>query len=414
MQSTFVALCIALGIGLLVGAERERRKQTGPNRGAAGIRTFTIASMMGAVGMLIGDVALLALVVFVTAMAAMVAYQSNHKEDPGLTTELALVMTSLLGGMAMTNAVLAAGIGVLLALLLVARNTIHHFVQNLLSEQDLQDTLTFGAVALIILPLAPDQFMGPFLALNPRNLVMLVVVVMAISAAGYVGTRWLGPRYGLPLAGFAGGFVSSTATIYSMGQRVSANPAIVGPAVAGAVLSSIATIVQMSLLIGLVQPTLLKSMAIPLLLGGAAASLYGLLFLWKGKGNATPTQPDQEQGRAFKLKTAVVFSLLLGAVTVISAALNAWLGDQGLVLGALVAGLADAHATAASTASLLAAGKIQAPQAVLPILLGLSANTLTKTVVAFQSGGVAYARRVVPGLVFMMLAVWVGYWFITP
>jgi uncharacterized membrane protein (DUF4010 family) len=94
-----------------------------------------------------------------------------------------------------------------------------------------------------------DRFVGPFNALKPRSLVMLVVVVMAISAGGYTGTRWLGPRYGLQLAGFAAGFVSSTATIYSMGQRAIANSSIVGSAVAGAVLSSIATIIQMPLLI---------------------------------------------------------------------------------------------------------------------------------------------------------------------
>jgi uncharacterized membrane protein (DUF4010 family) len=282
-------------------------------------------------------------------------------------------------------------------------------VRNLLTERDLQDALVFAAVALIILSLAPDAFMGPFNALNPRNLVTLVVVVMAISAAGYVGTRWLGPRYGLPLAGFAAGFVSSTATIHSMGQRAKANNALLGPAVAGAVLSSIATIVQMSLLIGLVQPTLLRSMAMPLLMGGIAASLYGLILLWNSKQDPATSIGEQDQGRAFNLKTSVFFALLLAAVMTVSAGLNAWLGTQGIVLGALVAGLADAHATAASMASLMAAGKIQVPQAMLPILLGLSANTLTKAVVALQSGGTVYARRIIPGLVFMVIAVWAGY-----
>ena len=409
MPSTFVALCVALGVGLLVGAERERRKSSSPDRGAAGIRTFAIASIMGAVGMLIGDVELLALVVFMTGCAAMIAYRANHKEDPGLTTEFALVLTSMLGGMAVRNALLAAGVGVLLALLLVARDAIHHFVKTLLTAQDLEDTLIFSATALIVMPLVPDQFMGPFHALNPRNLVMLVVVVMAISAAGYVGTRWLGPRFGLPLSGFAAGFVSSTATIHSMGQRCVADSSVAAPAVAGAVLSSIATFVQMSVLIGLVQPPLLKALALPLLAGGVVASLYGLYFLLRSRRDEVSTPVEQDRGRAFNLRTSITFALLLGAVMTVSAALNAWLGDQGLVLGALVAGLADAHATAASTASLVASGKIQATQAVLPILLGLTTNTLTKAVVACHSGGMAYARKIIPGLAAMLLAVWAGY-----
>lgn len=409
MPSTFVALCVALGLGLLVGAERERRKTTSPDRSAAGIRTFAIASILGAVGMLVGDVALLALVVFMTGAGAMVAYRSNHKEDPGLTTEFALVLTCLLGGMAVRNALLAAGVGVLLALLLASRDAIHHFVKTLLTAQDLEDTLIFSATALIVLPLVPDRFMGPFQALNPHNLVMLVVVVMAISAVGYVGTRWLGPRHGLPLAGFAAGFVSSTATIHSMGQRSLADRSVAGPAVAGAVLSSIATFVQLSLLIGLVQPTLLKALALPLLAGGGVASLYGWYFLWRNRQVEAPARAVEESGRAFNIRTSVGFAVLLGVVMTASAGLNAWLGDQGLIVGALVAGLADAHATAASTASLVASGKIQATQAVLPILLGLTANTLTKAVVAYQAGGMAFARKVIPGLLAMNLAAWLGY-----
>ena len=178
---------------------------------------------------------------------------------------------------------------------------------------------------------------------------------------------------------------------------------------AGAVLSSVATFVQLALLIGLVQPALLRSVAIPLLLGGSTAALYGLYFLWMARNSLAPAAPEPEKGRAFNLKTSIGFALLLGAVTTVSAALNAWLGDQGIVLSAVVSGLADAHAAAASTASLMAAGKIQAAQAVLPILLGLSANTLTKAVVAFNAGGAAYARKIIPGLIAMTLAVWTGY-----
>jgi uncharacterized membrane protein (DUF4010 family) len=410
MQSTLISLCVALGIGLLVGAERERRKSSSPDRSAAGIRTFAITSILGAVAMLLGGIALLALAVLVTAGAAMVAYRSNPKLDPGLTTEFALVLMCMLGGLAVQDAVLAAGVGVLLALLLVARTWFHHVVRKLLTAQDLQDAFIFAAMALIVMPLAPDQYMGPFHALNPRSLMTLVVAVMAISAAGYVGGRWLGPRYGLPLAGFAAGFVSSTATIHAMGQRASASPALMGPAVAGAVLSSIATIVQMSLLIGLVQPALLRSLALPLAAGGGAATLYGVVYLMRGSKDASTVPMEPEKGRAFSVTASLVFALVLACVVMISAGLNAALGEQGLVLGALVSGLADAHATAASTASLMASGKIMAAQAVLPILLGLTANTLTKSLVAWNAGGAAYARQIVPGLLWMMLAVWGGYW----
>ena len=225
----------------MVGAERERRKKTGPTRAAAGIRTFAVSALLGAVSVMAGGGLGLAAATLMVGAGAFVAYQRIQDQDPGMTTEFALLLTCLLGGLAIRDSVLAAGVGVVLALLLAARDRLHHFVRSVLKEQELNDIILFSAMALIVLPLAPDRFMGPFDALNPRAIARLIVVVMAISALGYVAMRSLGPRYGLPLAGFASGFISSTATIYSMGERASRQPALMSSAVAGAVLSSIAT-----------------------------------------------------------------------------------------------------------------------------------------------------------------------------
>ena len=118
-----------------------------------------------------------------------------------------------------------------------------------------------------------------------------------------------------------------------------------------------------------------------------------------------------DMGRAVDLKTSVGFAILLGVVLLASAALNSTMGNAGMMLGAAVSGLADAHAASASAASLAAAGKISTEQAMLPILLALSANTCTKAVVAFNAGGRAYAAKIIPGLVAMMIAVWTGFYF---
>jgi uncharacterized membrane protein (DUF4010 family) len=409
LQSTLIGICVALGIGLLIGAERERRKNQSPERNAAGIRTFAVVALMGAVGLTLGGITLLALAALVVAAGILIAYQKSTEQDPGLTTEFALVLTCMLGGMAMQDGVLAAAVGVALALLLVARSRMHHFVSSVLTEQDLHDTLLFFAITLIVLPLAPDRFMGPLNALNPRALATLIVAVMAISAAGYVGTRWLGPKYGLPLAGFASGFVSSAATIHAMGVRAKQEPTLMAPAVAGAVLSSIATMIQMSLVIALVQPGLLLAMVWPLALGGVVSSLYGLVFFLQSVKDPQPNEA-LDSGRAFDLKTSLGFTLLLGVVMTASAGLNAWLGEAGLLAGAAVSGFADAHATAASAASLMAAGKIQVNQAIVPILLGLTTNTMTKAVLAFNAGGLHYASKIVPGLALMVAATWLGFW----
>jgi uncharacterized membrane protein (DUF4010 family) len=411
--STLLGLSVALGIGLLIGAERERRKGSGPARSAAGIRTFAIAAVIGAVGILLGGAAVLAAVALVVGALAVAAYLRTEGGDPGMTTEVALLLTCLLGGLAMRDPTLAAGVGAALAGLLAAKNRLHHFVQRVLTERELHDALLFSAAALIVLPLAPDRFMGPFDAVNPHAIARLVVLVMAVSACAYMATRALGPRYGLPLAGLASGFISSTATIHAMGKRATGPGAQADGAVAGAVLSSVATIAQLAVVLATLQPALLDALTWPLLLGGGAACAYSLLFFPRrpAAADGAHAQPEpQEFGRAFDLKTALTFAALVSVMLLVSAALSTWLGQRGTLLAAALTGLADAHATAASVASLVAAGKLPLAAALWPILAGLSTNALMKAVVAFQSGGVAYAARIVPGLVLVIGAIWLGVW----
>lgn len=411
--STLLGLSVALGIGLLIGAERERRKGSGPTRGAAGIRTFAIVALLGAVAVLLGGTAVLVTVTLVVGALALASYLRTRENDPGMTTEAALLLTCLLGGLAMRHAALAAGVGAALAALLAAKTRLHHFVSRVLTERELHDALLFSAAALIVLPLAPDRFMGPFAAVNPYAITRLVVLVMAISALGYVATRALGPRYGLPLAGFAAGFISSTATIHAMGMRATGSRTQADGAIAGAVLSSLATIVQLAVVVTAVQPALLDALLWPLLFGGVAACAYSLLFFPRATAAADKSHgppENQDLGRAFDLKTAVTFAALVSVVLVVSAALSAWLGARGTLLAAGVTGLVDAHATAASVASLVTAGKLPLDAALWPIIAGLSTNSLMKAAVAFHAGGSAYAARIVPGLVLVIAAVWLGVW----
>ncbi|MGZ5829292.1 MAG: MgtC/SapB family protein, partial [Xanthobacteraceae bacterium] len=211
---------MALGIGLIIGAERERRKGEGPSRSPAGIRTFAITSLAGAISFIVGGQVLLAVETAGVIILTAAAYWRGHEDDPGLTTEIALIVTSLLGGLSMQQPALAAGLAVIVAVLLAARSRLHSFVRLVLTEDELQDALIFAGATLVVLPLVPDLPMGPYGALNPHSIWILVILVMAISAVGYLAVRILGARFGLPIAGLASGFISSTATIGAMGARV--------------------------------------------------------------------------------------------------------------------------------------------------------------------------------------------------
>lgn len=265
----------AFGGGLLVGIERERDQGGDGGPGAAGVRTYTLTAVAGIVAALIGAIAV---AVGIAAFAALAhaSYQRSRERDPGLTSEVTLVLVFLLGALALAQAQLAAALFVATAILLESKQALHRFTRQVLTDAELGDLLLLAASALIVLPLLPDRTIDPFGVLNPRTLWLLVVLVMAINAAGYVALRALGARRGLLLAGFVGGFVSSTATIGGMGQRAKATPAARPSAAAAALLSNVPTLIQLGVIFAALAPGLLRAFARPLLVG---LLMVNLVFL---------------------------------------------------------------------------------------------------------------------------------------
>lgn len=400
-------LAVALGVGLLIGAERERRNRERPSRSAAGIRTFSMASLVGALSFMIGGPMLLAITTAAASgLTALGYWRTREDKDPGITTELTLVFTVLVGALAAYQPALAAGVGVVVAILLAARTPLHHFVGSVLTEKELRGALLIAGATLVVLPLLPNSPMGPYDALNPYSIWVVVVLVLVIGAAGHIAVRALGTRYGLPVAGLASGFISSTATIGAMGARAKKWPPGLSAAVAGAVLSTVATVIQMAAVITAISPPTLGVLSVPLVCAGTVAVAYGAVFTIVTLRHGTEEGP--EPGQAFSLSAAFLFAAILSLVLVAAAALREWFGEAGTVVAAALAGLVDAHAAAASIASLVAAGELQPADALIPVLAGLSANTLSKLVFAWVSGGRAFALRVTPGLILVAASAWIG------
>lgn len=406
-EQSWYRIGIALGIGLLIGIERERRKGQGSARAEAGMRTFAVVALLGAVTVLLGGELLLAVAICGVAVLAAIGYHRGLKEDPGMTTEIALLLTLLLGALAMHEPPLAAALGAGVAILLAARSRLHHFARRVLTEREFNDALVLAAATLVVLPLIPDRHIGPFEAINPRTTWTIVVLMLGIGAAGHIALRALGPRFGLAIAGFASGFVSSAATVGSMGTRARNHPELLRAAASGAVLSTVATVVQMAAVLAATSMDMLRALALPLTGFGVVAVCYGALFMFRNA--ALPSSAQQDPGRAFSFSTALLFALSITAVVFASAAIVWWLGAGGLIPAAAVTGFADAHSTAISVGSLVAAEKISVAEGTLPILLGLTTNTVTKVVIAIVNGGSRYAMQVVPGLLLTIGAAWLGW-----
>jgi len=407
LPAEVVGLGVAVGSGLLIGIEREQHKVEYEGRAPAGVRTCALFALSGALAMMLGPIALAVGGAFVVA-AAIASYWHTREHDPGLTTEIALVVTYLLGAVAMRSPGLAAAVAVLATLLLESKSFLHHFAQRLLSEQELYDALVLLASILIVLPLLPETPLGPFQALNLRRLWTLVVVVLSLNAAGYVAIRAFGPRLGLPLTGMVGGLVSSAATIASLGHRSREHPDLLRPCAAGAMFSNLSTVAMLVVVLVAVSPSLARHLAPMLVASGVVVVAYSTLLArhaFSQDGISAGLIPS----RPFHFGHALKFAGLIAVVLLVSAALNAWLGEGAIALTAAAVGFADTHAAAVSVAELNASGTLAVHDAVLPVLYAFSANTFTKIVLARQTGGAAYARLVTPGLALMLVAAWAAW-----
>lgn len=394
-----MGLATAAGLGLLIGLVRERANAEHPNQ-IAGLRTHALAALSGALAFWLGAPVLAVLLAGLAVMTAL-GYHRNSQIDPGLTGEVTLLLTPLLGALAMQAAPLAAGLGVVIALLLQAKASLHRFSRVLLSEQELHDGLVLLASALVVLPLLPGEAVDPWGVLRPDAVWRLVVLVMGIGVLGHVAQRAVGARWGLPMAGFFAGFVSSTAAVAGYGSAARQQPGLAVYAASAALLSNLASLLLMAVVVASVSPALLSASALPLA-GAAATLLVGAVIGLRVKPAETG-EPPQLNGRSFRLRHAVFLAVAISCVLLLSAALTSVLGNAGAMIIAAIAALAEWHAAAASLAQLALADALPLLNARWGLVLLLVSSAAAKTALAFISGNRRYGVSVAAGLWAMVL-----------
>lgn len=404
---------VALGIGMLVGLERERKKGRNEDHAAAGLRTFAITALLGYISMLLAGTMLVAVTSLGLVLMLCMHYHKHADKDPEVTSEIALLLVLALGALSLQEPELATAAGVVLTVLLALRRQLHHFVLQQLSEQELRDGLMLLTVALVVLPLTPDRFLGPYNVLNPRTTCTLVVLLMTVGALGHITVRLLGPRYGLPLSAIASGFASGSATIALLAHEARRQAFAVRSLAAAAVLSNLASITQFALVLGIIDRRLVSPFSTSIGLGALVTVVYGVLLLAPWRATSGGCAAPQGDG-AFRLGTALIITVALTGITLFSAFLLEHLGQNGVSIAAFISGLGDAHAATASVASLVVAGRLEMADLVVPGMMALTGNTLTKCVLAFSNGGFRFARYLVPAQAIILGAMWLGLAMHTP
>lgn len=388
---------------MLIGIERERNKGTGPSRELGGVRTFALTAAGGAFAQVIGQPWLVVLGAALVAILIAVNYWRQRSDDPGVTTEIALFTTYVLGVGAVEHAQLVSAAFVAVAVLLASKTRLHQFATQVLTEAEMRDGLILASAALIVAPLIPNQEL-PYLAnANPSHLWRLVVLLMAIQAVGYIALRAAGARVGLVVAGLASGIVSSTSTMGAMGVRARNQPELVSSYAAGALCSNISSMALLVPVAATIYPPILMMIWPTLLAGMGTGLVIAVLFARKQIDGASM---DAHTEQVFSIGQAVGFAAVLTALTGAITLATERYGMAAAEIGAALAATVEMQAAVGSLFSLAAGGRLEVSDVMLPLLFALSTNATCKALIAFVAGGVAFGVRTSIGLFCMIGAMW--------
>jgi uncharacterized membrane protein (DUF4010 family) len=389
----------ALLTGALIGIERERHKQQLPNSEIAGLRTFVLFALFGALcgwmALVLDSPWIVAAGLLATAGAVIAGYVLSVRASPdslGLTTEVAAIATFLLGALAAHGQrELTVGLGVVIAAVLAYKQPLHGFVGKL-GTDDVYAVLRLLIATFIVLPLLPDEPLDPWDALNPQSLWLLVLLISGLSLVGYVLTRLLGAHRGLPLTGLTGGLVSSTAVTLSF-ARQSREPQY--QEAASAIASGILLAWTVSFIRVLIEVLVVNRALLPALLPGIAAmtvvaGAFGGWLLHRAGGAVTAQ--DVPLRNPFSLTSAMKFAALFAAVLLVVKLAQVHAPETGLYYVAALAGTTDVDAITLSIAQYARTGDAQV--AAHAITIAVLCNTAVKTAMVVVLGTAQLRRSI--------------------
>ena len=394
--SDFERLVVAVLVGFLIGLDRERAAARKAHQVFAGVRTFPLIALAGAVPMLIGNgvgTALLVVSFVAVASVSLISYiRASAAGDLGATTEIAALATFLLGALAGAGQlVVAAATGVGVAVLLVAKPRLEGF-SRALTEDELSAALELAVITVIVLPLLPRRGYGPWEVFNPFEIWLVVVLVSTLSFAGFVAMRLWGERRGMTVAAVIGALVSSTAVTVAMATRARASRQLAGVAAAATALASTIMCVRVAVLVGAIHLGILPRL-LPVV--GAMAVSGALAALWLGR-RAEPAESRSSSAQItnpFSLTAALTFAAMFALTLVIVRAAQEFFGARGMYAAAALAALADVDAVSIAVTRLGAgSGNWQVPATA--VTVALITNTLVKLATSLVIGTGSFRRYV--------------------
>jgi len=370
VSTEIVRLTMAVLLGMFLGLEREWSQKS------AGIRTFALISLLGAILTIIDAPLLLAAGgVLIISMSVLLAVQSlidrETETNLSLTTSASMFVAYGVGVLVAEGFVTeSVTVAVLSSLLLVLKRELHEFAWGL-SREEMRSATEFAILAFVIYPLLPDEAFGPWNAIDARTIWLLVIAVSGIGLVNYVMVKRYEGR-GIAATGFFGGLVNSTAVIAEMAQRAANRPALRNLAVGAILIANAAMAFRNALIVIPFIPEVAFLVGVPL---GTIAATGILLSLyvsdWEQDLETNLTSP-------FSLRNALVFGVLFLFILVVAAGAQATFGSTGFLTTTFLAGLVSSGTATATAVTLFGTDQISADLAVAGVLAGTLSSILVK------------------------------------
>lgn len=398
----FIRFGAAIGIGFVIGLQREFAKGGKKKVLTAGERTFALLSLIGCLGAMLSDelespLAFLAVILIVGFYVAISYYVGATEGRIGMTSETAMVVAVLIGALCYHGYLaLSVAIGIATTTLLSLKVETDRLVLAL-TRDDINAALELAVISAIVLPVLPNEsfFAPPFDVLNPFKIWLMVVFISGISFLGYIAIKLVGPKQGIGITGFLGGLVSSTAVTLSFSQRSKRDINLAKPFALAITIAWTVMFTRILVEVGVIHTELLKVVWIPIVAAGGSGLLYCIYLFFSQRASETG---DVEFSNPFDLSAAIKFGLLYGLVLLVSRAAQMYFGDTGLFLSSILSGLADVDAITLSVSEMSKSGGLELHTASRAIVMAAMSNTIVKGGVAIAGGSVALRKALLPGI----------------
>lgn len=375
-----LSLIIAVGIGFIIGLEREFDNLSG-NEHFAGLRAFALMAVLGCIVAFLSQEfetsVIIAAIPSVIIFISVFHYTKIKKDNFGIVTELSLLLVFLLGILSGYHLIKEAlAVAVIASALLTLKSKFREAVRRITSDE-LYAFIRFALLAFLLLPYLPDKGFGPSGILNPQNIGFVVVIVSSLSFAGYFIIKFFGEKKGILFTAFFGGTFSSTAVTWVFSSRSKENENLSFLYAAGILIASAVMFARVAVVAAIFSMEVFMWLVIPCALMMACSLVFAYFIAKRNAPQSHQSGENVSLGNPLDLMNALMFGLQYIAITLIVYYANFFLGTKGLFLTGLISGLADVDAINIS-ASKLSLVQITPSVAAIVVLLAVISNTVFK------------------------------------